>query len=494
MSIAAGSLDEKSLEHVKTGRAGAAVRGAFWSVVSSFAPAAFGMLVFLATSRVLTPAEFGLVAFAASIATLGTAIAPAGFGEALVQRANIDHRHLDTVFWLCVGTALVIYAVLVVAAFPVSAQMGQPVLLALIPFIGARVIFDMAAAVPNSLLIRSMSFKKLAIRTGAASLVAAASCLLLLWLGFGLWALAFSQLASAIVLCVGAMITARWIPGFSFDMDALRDLRSFGIFASGNRLITMLSVDQVLIGALLGPAGLGIYSFARRIFQILSDLITGALGSVSYSLLSSMQHEHDKMREAYLFATFVSSVISFPVFVGLALVADDLVPFAFGQNWTGAITTVQVFCGLGLITSIGVLQSSLVKSQGQADMWFYYLVAKQIATILYVLLFHSWGVDALALAIVILNYLMWIPSVHMVVRILRVSPAAYLASFVLPIIATAFMVGVGYEVKDMMSESEPLLRLALTIGTSALAYCLFLAVFARRRLGQVVAAVAKRGR
>jgi hypothetical protein len=284
------------LDHVRTNRSGAAIRGVLWSVVNSFAPAALGILVFMATSRVLSPAEFGIVSYAASIAMLGTAIAPAGFSEAIIQRSKIEPRHLDTVFWLCTGAALLIYAGLCFAAFPLANQLNEPILTALLPFIGIRVVFDMAAAVPNALLVRSMSFKKLAMRTTVASVVAALLCLALLWLGFGLWALAFSQLATAITTCIGALVSVRWLPKFRFSFQALRELASFGLFASGNRIITLVSIDQLLIGTLLGPAGLGIYSFARRIFQILTDLITGALSSVSYALLSSLQNERDKLR------------------------------------------------------------------------------------------------------------------------------------------------------------------------------------------------------
>jgi teichuronic acid exporter len=478
-------VGDRSLDHIRSGRSGAAVRGVVWSVVSSFAPAAFGILVFMATSRVLGPAEFGIVAFAGSIATLGTAIAPAGFGEALIQRQSIDRRHLDAVFWLCMIVGLVIYAALAISADPVSRQLNEPQLLALIPFLGARVIFDMAATVPNALLVRSMSFKQMAIRTTLASLAAAVVCLALLWLGYGLWALAFSQLASSMVACIGSLVGARWRPGLNFSGRALRELAGFGLFASGNRIITMLSVDQILIGALLGPAGLGIYGFARRIFQILSDLIAGALGSVSYSLLSSLQNEPKKLKDAYLFATFASSVVSFPIFAGLAITAEDFIPLAFGSHWIEAVPAVQAFCGLGLITSIGVLQASLVKSQGQANLWFYYIIAKQAVTLLYVVLFHSWGVTALTTAIVIQNYVMWLPAVHMVIRILRISPLTYLATFAKPMLATLAMLGAVYFVRLELASAEPWLRLAASVGAGALVYALFLVLFARRRIFQI---------
>ena len=280
MTLALESSD-KRLAQPKSGRASAAIKGTMWSLVSSLAPAALGLIVFLATSRVLAPAEFGVVAFAASIATIGLAVAPAGFREALIQRQNITPVHLDTVFWLCLGASGLIYAGLCVAAPFIAAGAGQGELVALIPFISARVIFDMAAAVPNALLVRTMSFRMLALRTTVASLVAAAVCIGLLWLGFGLWALAASQLAVSVTTCIGAMVAARWRPRLEFDWRALVELRSFGLFSTGNHLLATISIDQILIGALLGPAWLGLYSFSRRIFQIMTDLLSGALNLVS---------------------------------------------------------------------------------------------------------------------------------------------------------------------------------------------------------------------
>ncbi|WP_449394937.1 lipopolysaccharide biosynthesis protein [Devosia riboflavina] len=463
-----------------------------WSLVSSLAPALLGFLVFLATSRVLTPAEFGIVAFAASIATVGLAVAPAGFREALIQRTDIESKHLDTVFWLCVGAAVLIFGALCVAAPFVASSSGDPLLTALVPFISARVIFDMAAAVPNALLVRTMSFRMLALRTTAASLVAAVVCLGLLWAGFGLWALAASQLAGSVTTCIGALIAARWRPGFRFDLKALGDLKAFGLFSTGNHFITTISLDQLLIGALLGPAGLGIYGFARRIFQILTDLLSGALNLVSYSLLSSMQGEKAKLREAYLLGTFASSVVAFPVFAGLALVAGDFIPLAFGEHWIEAVPVVQAFCALGVLTAVGILQASLIRSQGQADLWFYYVLSKQVVTVLYVFLFAGWGLLPLTVSLVVLNALMWMPTLHMVVRLLGISLLSYLGSFALPVLATAVMWGAGWLVQREMGEAEPVLRLVATVGVAAASYGAVIVVLGRERVQRMVGFLRKK--
>ena len=481
-----------SRDHLTTGRASAAIKGTLWSLVSSFVPAALGLLVFLATSRVLSPTEFGIVAFAVSIASVGVAVAPAGFREALIQRERVSPAHLDTVFWLCVGAALLIYAALCLAGPIIATASQQPLLALLIPLVAARVIFDMAAAVPNALIVRTMAFRMLALRTTIASVVTALVCLGLLWAGFGLWALAVSQLAGSIASCVGAMVGARWLPGLRFDRGALRDLRAFGLFSSGNHFITTINIDQLLIGALMGPGSLGIYSFARRIFQILTDLLSGALNLVSYSLLSSMQREPAKLREAYLLGTFASSVVAFPVFSGLALVAGDLIPFAFGDAWISAVPVVQAFCVLGLLTAVGILQSSLIRSQGQADLWFYYILGKQAVTVLYIFLFAGWGVVPLTTSLVILNLLLWMPTLRMVVRLLDISLWAYLASFALPVAATLAMGIVGWLVQQQLANANPLLRLAMTIGAAALSYGAVIVVLGRHRIRTLVGFVRRR--
>ena len=117
MSTAEG---DRAYEFTTTGLSRVAIKGVLWSLVTSFAPSIVAALVFLVTSRSLGPAEFGLVAFASAIATIAGALAPVGFGQAIVQSKIIERRHLDSVFWLCVATSVVFYGILVVLALPLA--------------------------------------------------------------------------------------------------------------------------------------------------------------------------------------------------------------------------------------------------------------------------------------------------------------------------------------------------------------------------------------
>jgi teichuronic acid exporter len=485
--------DDTGFGHLRTGRARAAIRGAMWAGLNSFAPAVVAAGVFTITSRYLTPAEYGLVALAASISFFAAAVAPAGFGEALIQRKDIDRRHIDAVFWLCVGSALAIYGGLVLLAPMLSRLLGEEGLLALIPLVGLRVIFDQAAIVPSALLARSMSFDKIALRTTAASLVAAAVCVPLLLLGYGIWALALSFVAASVATFAGAILSVSWRPSFTFDRQALRDVSRYGMFASGHRTIQLLNTDQLLIGGLMGTAALGVFGFARRIFQLLNDLIAGALRTVSFTTLSSLQGEHEKLKDAFLFATFASAALSFPIFVGLAAIAEDLVPLVFGAQWREAVPALQGFCAIGLLSCIGVLQSSLITSQGKVAWWMYYQAAQQLLSAVVILALFRYGITVVVLAIAIKTWLTWPVSAALTVRILRLDLLTYARQFAAPALASAAMLASVLMVRHALPEAHPLYGLAADVLTGAAVYSSFLLILAGRRLLRIRDLILKRG-
>lgn len=479
------------LSHHQSGRARRAYTGVLWSGVNGLLPAISGLIVFLIVSRVISPEEFGFVAFAVAIIGAIGAFSPAGFGDALVQRTDLGSPHLNATFWLCLVWGISLYALAVLSAGTLSVLLGDSMLAVLIPVIGLRLIMDLATVVPSALLSRRMQFRQMALRTLISSVMSLAACLVVLWMGYGLWALVMAQLIGALVVCVVSWLSVSWRPNWGIDRQALRDLSRFGGFSSGSRLITAISVDQLLIGALMGATALGLFSFARRIFQMLNDVLTGALAAVSYPLLSSMQAEPEKLRETYLTTTFLSSVLSFPIFIGFALVANQVVPLVFGTQWQEATFALQAFCAIGLLSCIGILQASLIRAKGRADWWMWYQIVQQMLTGLVVVALYPFGITAVVVGIAIKTWLVW-PFVAIAVgRIINLSLPRYLAQFVPPLLGCLVMAAVVLGLESWMEQGAALTLVAQIAG-GILAYGATLLMVAASRLQALRQTLSKR--
>lgn len=427
-------------------------------------------------SRSLAPTAFGLVALAITISSLAAIIAPSGFGDAIVQRAEIGADHLNTVFWLCTGAGALAVAISAAVSLPVADYLGEPLLLALLPAVSAKAIFDMAAVTPMAILTRRMSFHLVAARTTIASVIAGAVCLGLLWAGGGVWALALSQVAGSAANSMGAFAAARWKPQLRFSPSAFHDLKRYGAFASGTRVLSLIYPDQLLIGFLLGPYALGIFTFSRRIFQIFNDLIAGALSSVAHAFFSSLQENDEKVKEAFLVVTYLSSGIAFAVFGGIAAIAEELIPTVFGPEWSDSLSPVRAFCVIGLLSSIGFVQAALINSKGHTKWWFYYLLLKQCVLLLTAVIASRWGVSAIVWAMAFSSILVWPLTVFKSASISGLRVRKYILRFLAPAVACLLMFTSVTLAMDSLPFKHVWLRLLalISIGGAVYSAVLFL--------------------
>jgi teichuronic acid exporter len=97
----------------------------------------------------------------------------------------------------------------------------------------------------------------------------------------------------------------------------------------------------------LGPATLGLYYFAHRLFLMLGDLTSGVFGPGDGRAHGQPSGRTDKRREAFQLANFASAGLAFPVFGGLIVVAPVVVPVVFGPQWTDAVYALQCLCVMG---------------------------------------------------------------------------------------------------------------------------------------------------
>jgi teichuronic acid exporter len=216
-----------------------------------------------------------------------------------------------------------------------------------------------------------------------------------------------------------------------------------------------MRLDQLLIGFLGGPQMLGLFFFARRLFQMLSDMTVGVFTPVSNVLLASMQAEPEKRRKAFMIATYAATAVALPTFVGLFVTAKIAVPLVFGAQWVDAVTAVQGFAVIGMIAGIGIVQAALIRSQGRAEWWFWYQAVVQFSALPLIALLYSHGLGVVMTALALRTMVFWPLSVRETLRILDTRPMDYFRNLRGPLGASLVMAGAMAVVPLIMPEGHP---------------------------------------
>jgi O-antigen/teichoic acid export membrane protein len=157
---------------------------------------------------------------------------------------------------------------------------------------------------------------------------------------------------------VGAMIVANlmtnalyfvfmpWLPSLMASMTSLRRHFSYGRWFLGVSVTTYanVSVDRLAVGHALSTTQLGYYEYAGNIPLQVVTKISQAFNGVLFSAFSSLQADPGAIRELLRKFYRYNALLSFPVLVGIALVAQDFVAVAYGEKWMPIVPTIRLFC------------------------------------------------------------------------------------------------------------------------------------------------------
>lgn len=322
----------------------AAVHGAAWSALQLWGANAGSFLVFIILGRLLRPADFGVVAAAYTVTLLFRVVVDAGFTRYLVQRRDLPLIYVDTAFWTSVVAAFFFTGLSNLLAPYFALLFGIPRLTIVIRALS--VIFILAAldATQSGLLDRSMQFKTQAVRGLVATVVAGGIAIGLAFAGAGVWALAAQQIALEAVRVALLWRLASWRPRFRASVACLRDLVPFGLRMSSIRLtqFAMTNADNFFVGIVFGKIALGYYVIAYRIFGVLNDLLITVINRVALSTFSRLQHDRDLVNFAFYRASRIGSVLTLPSYVGLALLARQVIVLLFGSRWVPSAPLLAV--------------------------------------------------------------------------------------------------------------------------------------------------------
>lgn len=474
-----------------------------WSYALTIGRFATTACVVIVMAPFLDPRAYGVMALAVVWVTFAQLLALHGPAQAVIQRGDVTDRHFDAAFWVTLGIS-VVEAVIFAAAAPLWAALNStPELVVVCWALAPAIVLNALVVVPDSILRRNMQFKKLSIRVLIAGLASGVAGIVVALAGYGVWALVVQQLILTGISAVAVWAAVRWRPRLRSTGPALRDIRAFSLHSISGFLANFLStrIDALLLGIFFGPVAVGLYRFAVRFTDTISEVAVGGLGQISLPHLSRLGANTAAFAERLGRIVHIAAVLAFPVFGVLASVAEPLLA-SIGRQWVGAAPALEVLCVAGVFGAVGAIVGAALQAAGRPGMsaavgWIMAAVTAVTITLIGAKFASADAVTqvfAIAVTFCAIQAAFVTGSVVIIFRVvLRVPMIPALLPAVPAMLSAVAAAIVGLTMQRLLFGTRPLIELAITgasAGAAAAAVLLTcdsdVSSYVRRLLGRAV--------
>ncbi len=470
-------------------------------VVSGFAWAASTRLVVQTLSwistiwvaRILTPDDYGIVAISGVFTGLGLKFAGLGLGSALVNRKIVKPDHISNIFWVGVACAVLIYSILYVVAANVADHYEISSLKSVIRVAALIVVISSLGIVPRALAMRRLLLKEAAVVAMLSGAVLIGLTLAMALLGFGYWSLIISTVTAEAVIVVAFWYLVRYLPTGPRKVATVVPYLRYGLKIAFSGLLNFVNSRWaiILVSNFLGQTAVGFLQMARILAGLPMEKVGLIFSKIAFPAFSRIQSDRERRRSVFLRMHAVLYLATLPMFVGLAVVAHDLVPILIGDRWAPIVVPVQIICLINVFAIGSRMIERVLGGLARPDITVRYQAILLILVPTSMLIGARWGLNGMLLAWAItfpIGYIYLASRFAVVIA----CPIRALLRPLVPAFASAMLMSVVVllikHVEVIPSELK-ILSLAVQIAAGAFTYIGAIILLDRDRIKEVLALV-----
>jgi len=428
-------------EYLKSDLKGRSVRGGAVTMTAQAIKFVLQTGSTVVLARLLTPQDYGLVAMVTAISGFVALFKDMGLSMATIQKAEINHSQVSTLFWINVAVSIVLALILVILAPIISWFYGEPRLTLIALALAGTFIFSGLTVQHQALLQRQMRFSALAAIEIGSLVIGIATAIILALYGAGYWALVGLSAATALSYAVLVWVLCGWRPGLPVRRAGVRPMVAFGGHLTAFGVVNYFArnFDHILLGRFWGANVLGLYSRAYNIMMLPISQIRGPLQSVATPALSHLQNDPIRYKRYYINLITLIAFITMPLMVFLFVCADEVIGLLLGSQWSGAVNIFRILCIVAFIQPVQSTGGLVLISLGQSKR---YLTIGTINSIIMVISFIAglpWGAIGIAVGYTIGCYVMLGPTLWYYFRQSPLSTRDFLSGILRPMIASICM-------------------------------------------------------
>ena len=431
------TMNQDTLRHKTT-------RALFWSFLETAGLQGIQFIISIILARMLLPEQYGLIAMLAIFMAIAQTFINSGFGQALIQRKNINHVDECSIFYFNILVSFLAAGLLCLAAPWVADFYNQPLLIPLTRVLSLNLIINAFGAIQTTLLTKLLDFKTQLKVSMIATFLSGTIGITMAFNGFGVWSLVAQSLSSNLFRTILLWFFTNWRPSLVFSLKALREMFGFGsrFLASGLLDTVFRNIYVVVIGKLFAPAALGLYSKAHKLQKFPTVSLSSIIGRVTFPVFSTIHDDSNRLKSCMRKALTTVAFANFPLMIGLALVAEPLILLLLKEKWLPCVPYLQLLCIAGLLYPLHVINRHILMAKGRSDLFLRLEVLKKILVVISIAVTYQWGIIALIYGQIIVSVV-----------------AYYINSYY-----TGKLI--GYPLKEQVFDFAPYLGLGIVMGTA----------------------------
>ncbi len=465
------------------------ISGVRWSVISKLFQQVLSFFTIAILARLLSPSAFGLIGMVLVVTNFVEIFKDLGTSTAIIQRKETSQELISSIFWTNLFFGILFTLIIMIIARIIAIFFREPGMTLIMKIMSISFIFSGLSVVPQALLIREMSFRRLAFMENVSFLIGAGIGVGMALSGWGVWSLVIQSLSRVLSMAIFLWLLNPIIPHVKLSLNSLKSIASYSLNLSGFNLLNYFirNADNMLIGRYLGSTSLGFYSLAYKWMFLPIYYISGIVGNVFFSTFSKIQNDNIRFSRVYLQLCASIGLVTFPLLLGMMALAKPLVFVALGPKWELVVPLLMILSSIGLFQTIGTTVGSIYLAKGRTDLM---LKWGLLAGILYLLSFWiglRWGVLGVALCYSLCSLILFYPSLAIPFHLIGLRFSDF-GRVMIPIFVMSLsmlaLIEIGLLGLGRMGRTEPWVQLAVGVLLGGSSYLIFVLRFQRDLLNE----------
>ena len=384
---------------------GKTIHGVIWSLIDNVSSSGVIFFVGIILARLLTPEEYGVMAMVSIFIAISNSIIDSGFSSALIRKVKVKPIEYNTVFYFNLLISILLYICLFFISPFIALFFREPILCEVMRVIGLILIINALSIIPYTIFVREINFKTQTIISLIASVGSGVIGVWMAFSGQGVWSLVGQQLGRQCLNTLFLWFFCHWKPTVSFSMTAFKEMFGFGskLLLSGLLDTIYKDIYYIVIGRCFSSSILGQYTRAKQFSMVFSTNLTTVVQRVSFPVLSSIQDDSIRLREAYRKVIKSTMLVSFACMLGLAAIAKPLLILLISDKWLPAVYFLQIVCFSNMLYPLHAINLNILKVKGRSDVFLKLEVIKKVLAIFPILVGVYLGIEMMLWGSVIIS-------------------------------------------------------------------------------------------